>query len=68
MGSAVLCAGGVYGEATTKPDYITLSGSGEPTLYSRLDELVARIRSITVLSLLFILYSLSARHLQHCLS
>ena len=32
---------------TTKPDYITLSGSGEPTLYSRLDELVARIRSVT---------------------
>jgi len=31
----------------TKPDYITLSGSGEPTLYSRLDELVARIRSVT---------------------
>lgn len=31
----------------TKPDYITLSGSGEPTLYSRLDELIARIRSMT---------------------
>jgi len=30
-----------------KPDYITLSGSGEPTLYSRLDELINRIRSIT---------------------
>lgn len=29
----------------TKPDYITLSGSGEPTLYSRLDELIAGIRA-----------------------
>jgi len=32
---------------TTKPDYITLSGSGEPTLYSRLDELIAGICSLT---------------------
>jgi len=31
----------------TAPDYITLSGSGEPTLYSRLDELIDRIRSLT---------------------
>jgi wyosine [tRNA(Phe)-imidazoG37] synthetase (radical SAM superfamily) len=31
----------------TKPDYITLSGSGEPTLFSRLDELIAGIRSMT---------------------
>ncbi len=31
----------------SKPDYITLSGSGEPTLYSRLGELVAGIRSLT---------------------
>jgi len=31
----------------TKPDYITLSGSGEPTLYSLLDELIAGIRSMT---------------------
>ncbi len=30
-----------------RPDYITLSGSGEPTLYSRLDELIAGIRSMT---------------------
>jgi wyosine [tRNA(Phe)-imidazoG37] synthetase (radical SAM superfamily) len=29
------------------PDWITLSGSGEPTLYSRLDELIDRIHSIT---------------------
>ncbi|RKY27331.1 MAG: radical SAM protein [Planctomycetota bacterium] len=32
---------------TTKPDYITLSGSGEPTHYSRLDELIAGIGSMT---------------------
>ena len=31
----------------TKPDYITLGGSGEPTLYSRIGELIERIRSIT---------------------
>ncbi|MFW6106691.1 MAG: radical SAM protein [bacterium] len=31
----------------TRPDYITLSGSGEPTLFSRLDELIAGIRSMT---------------------
>jgi wyosine [tRNA(Phe)-imidazoG37] synthetase (radical SAM superfamily) len=30
-----------------KPDWITLSGSGEPTLYSRLNELIDRIHSIT---------------------
>ena len=35
------------GKLSTKPDYITLSGSGEPTLYSRLDELIAGIRSMT---------------------
>ncbi|MBN1516104.1 radical SAM protein [Candidatus Sumerlaeota bacterium] len=29
------------------PDYITMSGSGEPTLYSRLGELIDRIRSMT---------------------
>lgn len=32
---------------TTRPDYITLSGSGEPTLYSRMDELIAGVRSMT---------------------
>ena len=32
---------------TTNPDYITLSGSGEPTLYSRLDELIAGIHAMT---------------------
>jgi len=31
----------------SKPDYITLSGSGEPTLYSRLEELISRIKDIT---------------------
>jgi len=31
----------------SKPDYITLSGSGEPTLYSRLEELIFRIKEIT---------------------
>lgn len=31
----------------SKPNYITLSGSGEPTLYSRLDELIDRIRGMT---------------------
>jgi wyosine [tRNA(Phe)-imidazoG37] synthetase (radical SAM superfamily) len=30
-----------------QPDYITLSGLGEPTLYSRLDELIDRIKSMT---------------------
>ncbi len=30
-----------------RPDYITLSGSGEPTLYSRLDELIDRIKTMT---------------------
>ncbi len=29
------------------PDYITLSGSGEPTLYSRLGELIDAIRAMT---------------------
>lgn len=31
----------------SKPDYITLSGSGEPTLYSRLGDLVTGIRAVT---------------------
>lgn len=31
----------------SNPDYITLSGSGEPTLYSRLDELINGIHSMT---------------------
>jgi wyosine [tRNA(Phe)-imidazoG37] synthetase (radical SAM superfamily) len=32
---------------SSKPDYITLSGSGEPTLYLRLEELISRIKDIT---------------------
>lgn len=32
---------------SSKPDWITLSGSGEPTLYSRLDELIAGIHATT---------------------
>jgi wyosine [tRNA(Phe)-imidazoG37] synthetase (radical SAM superfamily) len=31
----------------SEPDYITLSGSGEPTLFSRLDELLSRIKAMT---------------------
>jgi len=31
----------------SKPDYITLSGSGEPTLFSRLEELISGIKDIT---------------------
>ena len=32
---------------STEPQYITLSGSGEPTLYSRLGELIAGIKRMT---------------------
>ncbi len=32
---------------STKPDYITLSGSGEPTLHARLEELIRGIKSMT---------------------
>ncbi len=31
----------------SKPDYITLSGSGEPTLFSKLEDLISRIKNIT---------------------
>ena len=31
----------------SKPDYITLSGSGEPTLFSRLNKLIYKIKKIT---------------------
>jgi wyosine [tRNA(Phe)-imidazoG37] synthetase (radical SAM superfamily) len=34
-------------EINTPPDYITLSGSGEPTLYSRLNELIDGVKKIT---------------------
>lgn len=30
-----------------RPDYITLSGSGEPTLYSRLGDLIGAVRAMT---------------------
>jgi len=33
--------------SSNKPDYITLSGSGEPTLFSQLEELISRIKDIT---------------------
>ena len=33
----------------TDPDYITLSGSGEPTLYSRIGELIDRIKKLTTI-------------------
>jgi wyosine [tRNA(Phe)-imidazoG37] synthetase (radical SAM superfamily) len=32
---------------STRPDYITLSGSGEPTLNARIGEVIARIKRIT---------------------
>ena len=35
------------GKLSLRPDYLTLSGSGEPTLYSRLDELIDRIKGLT---------------------
>jgi len=44
---------GVLSEVTAKlnlrplPDYITLSGSGEPTLYGRLGELIAAIKKLS---------------------
>jgi len=31
----------------SRPDYVTLSGSGEPTLYSRVGDLIGRIRALT---------------------
>jgi wyosine [tRNA(Phe)-imidazoG37] synthetase (radical SAM superfamily) len=31
----------------TQPDYLTLSGSGEPTLYAWMGELIERIRAVT---------------------
>jgi wyosine [tRNA(Phe)-imidazoG37] synthetase (radical SAM superfamily) len=32
---------------SSKPDYITLSGSGEPTLHNRIGELIALIKTLT---------------------
>jgi wyosine [tRNA(Phe)-imidazoG37] synthetase (radical SAM superfamily) len=34
-------------QRASRPDWITLSGSGEPTLYARLDELIDGIHAIT---------------------
>lgn len=31
----------------TKPDYITISGSGEPTLFSKIEEAICKIKEIT---------------------
>lgn len=35
------------GKLDRRPDYVTLSGSGEPTLYSKLSELIVGIKSLT---------------------
>jgi len=35
------------GKLASKPDYITLSGSGEPTLYKQTGELIGQIKQIT---------------------
>ena len=35
------------GKLCCRPDYITLAGSGEPTLYLRLEELIAGIKNVT---------------------
>ena len=35
------------GRLTSRPDYITLTGSGEPTLFSRIGELIDRIKAVT---------------------
>jgi wyosine [tRNA(Phe)-imidazoG37] synthetase (radical SAM superfamily) len=37
----------VHAKLATRPDYITLSGSGEPTLFSRLGELIEGIKRMT---------------------
>jgi len=37
----------VQAKLASQPDYITLSGSGEPTLFSRIGELIGRIKDMT---------------------
>ena len=37
----------IRGKLHLKPDFITLSGSGEPTLYTRIGELIGRIKAMT---------------------
>jgi wyosine [tRNA(Phe)-imidazoG37] synthetase (radical SAM superfamily) len=34
---------------SSRPDYITLSGSGEPTLYSHIGELIEKIKALTTI-------------------
>jgi wyosine [tRNA(Phe)-imidazoG37] synthetase (radical SAM superfamily) len=41
--------GEIKEKLATKPDYITLSGSGEPTLCTRLGDLIEGVRSITTI-------------------
>ena len=37
----------VKGKLESKPDYIALSGSGEPTLHSKIGEIISQIKAIT---------------------
>lgn len=37
----------VKGKLESKPDYITVSGSGEPTLHSKIEEVISRIKEMT---------------------
>ena len=37
----------VKAHVSSNPDYITFSGSGEPTLYSRIGELIGKIKEFT---------------------
>lgn len=37
----------VKGKLESKPDYIALSGSGEPTLHSKIGEVISQIKAIT---------------------
>lgn len=39
--------GDLVEKLSSKPDYITISGSGEPTLYASIGELISRIKSLT---------------------
>ena len=38
---------GLEARLSCNPDYITLAGSGEPTLYSRIGELIDKIKKLT---------------------
>lgn len=37
----------LQGRLSTRPGYVTLGGSGEPTLHRRVGELITRIKSLT---------------------